>query len=106
MPPKTSRFSLSGAIATTIVSTLVLAETGYALPKGEAVRKGNASFERAGGRLNIRAGDRAIIDYRSFNISKGERVQFIQPGKNSTVLNRVTERNPTRIFGTLQANGK
>ena len=103
MKPK---FCLTHSIATLIVGTLVLAENVHALPKGETVRSGSASFERAGGRLNIRAGDRAIIDYRSFNISKSERVQFFQPGRNSTVLNRVTDANPTRIFGTLESNGR
>ena len=103
MKPK---FCLTHSIATLIVGTLVLAENLHALPKGETVRSGNASFERVGGRLNIRAGDRAIIDYRSFNISKSERVQFLQPGRNSTVLNRVNDTNPTRIFGTLESNGR
>ena len=83
-----------------------MAANVHALPKGETVRSGNASFDRSGGRLNIRAGDRAIIDYRSFNISRGEKVQFIQPGRDSTVLNRVTEANPSKIFGTMEANGR
>src|SRR5688572_2191493 len=100
------QFCLTKSIATLIAGTLVVTSNVHALPKGEAVRSGNASFERAGGRMSIRAGDRAIIDYRSFNISRGEKVEFIQPGRNSTVLNRVTERNPSKIFGTLEGNGR
>src|SRR5215207_7536194 len=100
------QFCLTKSIATLIAGSLVMAANVHALPKGETVRSGNASFDRNGGRLNIRASDRAIIDYRSFNISRGEKVQFIQPGRNATVLNRVTEANPSRIFGTMEANGR
>ena len=72
------QFCLTKSIATLIAGTFVLSATAHALPKGEAVRSGNARFERDGSKLNIRAGDRAIIDYRSFNISRGEKVQFVR----------------------------
>jgi filamentous hemagglutinin family protein len=76
-----------------------------ALPQGEAVAHGKANFKRDGGRMEIRASDRAVINFRGFNIDRNEAVTFVQPGAKSRVLNRVTDGNPTRIFGQLKANG-
>lgn len=50
--------------------------------------------------------DRAIIDWREFNIEAGETTRFVQPGSESWILNRVTGSNdPSRILGNLEANG-
>ena len=56
--------------------------------------------------VTITTSDKAIINYPTFNIGHGEHVQFIQPSSRSTVLNRVTGRNPSKIFGRLSANGR
>ncbi len=49
---------------------------------------------------------RAVIDWASFNIASGKTVQFIQPGADSAVLNKVTAGvNMSEIAGTLLANG-
>jgi filamentous hemagglutinin family protein len=77
-----------------------------ALPQGEAVAQGKANFKRDGGRMEIRASDRAVINFRGFNIDRNEAVTFVQPGSKSRVLNRVTDGNPTQIFGQLKANGQ
>lgn len=50
--------------------------------------------------------DRAIINWREFNIEAGETTRFVQPGSESWILNRVTGSNdPSRILGNLEANG-
>ncbi len=103
MKPK---FFLAKSIASLLATGVVLTSALHALPQGEQVGAGAAVFDRSGAVLNIRTSDRAIINYSSFNIGAGERVNFIQPGAQSITLNRVTEPNPTHIFGTLQANGK
>ncbi len=103
MKPK---FFLAKSIASLLATGVALTSALHALPQGEQVGAGTAVFERSGAVLNIRTSDRAIINYSSFNIGAGERVNFIQPGTQSITLNRVTEPNPTHIFGTLQANGR
>ncbi|MCX5709190.1 MAG: DUF2341 domain-containing protein, partial [Candidatus Omnitrophica bacterium] len=55
--------------------------------------------------INITASDAAVINFRSFSIAANERVNFIQPSVNATVLNRVTGPSVSQIFGTLEANG-
>jgi filamentous hemagglutinin family protein len=49
---------------------------------------------------------RAVIDWRSFDIAAGKTVQFVQPNASSVVLNRVASNaNMSEIYGTLSANG-
>ncbi|TWT08716.1 filamentous hemagglutinin N-terminal domain-containing protein [Reyranella sp. CPCC 100927] len=50
--------------------------------------------------------DRGIIDWRSFSIGAGERVDFVQPRTSSVTLNRVTGPDPSVIAGSLSANGQ
>ena len=96
---------LSKSIATLVFAGMTLPSLLRALPLGEQVQAGTASFQRAGSVLSIQTSDRAIINYQSFGIGAGERVSFVQPSANSITLNRVTSANPSYIFGTLQANG-
>jgi filamentous hemagglutinin family protein len=49
--------------------------------------------------------DRAVIDWKSFNIAAGERTQFQQPSASSAILNRIHDQNPSQILGSLSANG-
>ncbi|MEO6753944.1 MAG: filamentous hemagglutinin N-terminal domain-containing protein, partial [Chthoniobacteraceae bacterium] len=103
MKPKTF---LAKSIATLIATGITLTSALHALPLGEQVRAGSATFSRTGPMLDIRTSDRAIINYQSFSIGSGERVNFLQPGAQSITLNRVTAPNPSQIFGTLTSNGQ
>ncbi|MEN8518180.1 filamentous hemagglutinin N-terminal domain-containing protein, partial [Burkholderia sp. RS02] len=48
-----------------------------------------------------------VINWDNFNIAPGELVRFDQrQGANSATLNQVASPDPTRILGTLQANGR
>ncbi|MFY7895634.1 MAG: filamentous hemagglutinin N-terminal domain-containing protein, partial [Phycisphaerales bacterium] len=82
---------------------VALAQSG---PLGADVVRGSVQIERNGANTVIRASDRAIINYRSFDIASGELVRFVQPGANARVLNRITGGAPTRIDGAIQANGR
>ena len=73
-----------------------------ALPQGHDVTHGDVSLTSHPNELQIKTGDKAIINWKAFSIDKEELVQFSQPGKHSAVLNRVTGGNPSQIFGTLK----
>jgi len=75
-------------------------------PEGVKVVNGQVSFRQIGNNTTITASDRSIINYSRFDIAKPEVVQFIQPGSNASVLNRILSANPTSINGTLLANGR
>jgi filamentous hemagglutinin family protein len=49
---------------------------------------------------------RAIIDWRSFNIAGDSEVLFRQPSTSSSALNRIYDANPSVIQGKLTANGQ
>ncbi len=90
-----------GALLVAGVSSLALAN-----PQDGVVTAGNASITTSGTNLDIhQSTDRAIIDWRSFNIGQGETTTFHQPGSRSVTLNRVNASSPSFIDGTLKANG-
>ena len=58
-------------------------------------------------RLTInQATQRAIIDWKSFNIGSGSEVRFVQPNASASALNRIHDANPSVIQGKLTANGQ
>lgn len=97
------------SLALTLVAGTALAIAGspaLAGPKGERVVKGSVQIERNGTQTVIRASNKAVINFDSFNVGAGESVQFVQPGAKSRVLNRVTGSGPSKIDGELSANGR
>lgn len=81
--------------------------TVQALPQGGTISAGNAVLAKNGNTLQINQGtDRLIIDWLSFSIAAGERVNFWQPNAQSVALNRIIGNDPSAIFGALNANGR
>jgi len=52
------------------------------------------------------ASQRAILDWKSFNISGDAEVRFNQPNSTASVLNRIYSADPSVIQGKLTANGQ
>jgi filamentous hemagglutinin family protein len=75
-------------------------------PTNPAVVHGTATFQQAGGVLNVTNSQNAIINWGSFSIGVNELTRFIQPSALSAVLNRVTGQDPSAILGALQSNGR
>lgn len=94
----------SAALAGALIGS-VCAEA-IAGPEGAQVVRGQVSISRNGADTLIRAGNNSIINYRSFDIARGESVRFVQPSASSRVLNRINSAAPTRIDGSLLANGR
>ncbi len=80
----------------------------YANPQDATVINGAVSISQPDAKtVQIQqTSDKAIVNWQSFNIAAGEHTQFIQPGSNSIILNRVVGADPSKIFGQLSANGK
>jgi filamentous hemagglutinin family protein len=82
----------------------------HAQPVGPTVRLGAATFQQLGRSLlvtttNAPGTNRSVIDWRSFSVPAGSVTHFLQPGADSTSINRVTGNKPSEIFGTLSSNG-
>src|SRR5262245_33450769 len=84
---------------------LCLALNGHANPQGGTVTRGTATFNSQGSQLTIQTSDRAHINWSSFNIDPGETTTFVQPSSSSVVWNQINDANPSRILGSLNANG-
>lgn len=81
--------------------------TGLANPTNGQVTTGAGTISQNGNAMTIiQTTDKLGINWQSFDIGAGEKVQFIQPGVNSVALNRIIGSNPSAIYGTLAANGK
>jgi len=71
------------------------------------VRGGATIGAPADGAMTItQASDRAVINWQSFSIGKGARVDIRQPDAGSLLLNRVTGDATSTIAGSLNANGQ
>lgn len=75
-------------------------------PTGATVVNGSATFAQQGNVFTITNTPNAIINWSSFSIQAGEVTRFIQQNSSSTVLNRITGQDPSRILGALQSNGR
>ena len=92
----------------TLVASLLLSVSTvvYANPEGGVVVGGSADMYPLEKNIDIHQhSDRAVIDWRSFDINVDEHTQFHQPGSSSIAVNRVNSANPSQILGNLTSNG-
>lgn len=68
-----------------------MALAGPALPTGGKVTSGKGTISQGGSTLTVKQSSGKLgIDWKAFSIGQGNTVQFIQPGRDSVALNRVT----------------
>lgn len=80
---------------------------GLANPQNGHVVAGSATIHSAGNSLTVnQTSARAIINWQSFSIGKGQTTQIVQPSASSAILNRVTGGDPSVLLGRLQSNGQ
>ena len=77
------------------------------LPTGGQVSAGQATISQNGNTLTInQTSNRAVVDWKSFNVGSQAQVQFQQPNAQSATLNRVADNNPSQILGRITAPGQ
>jgi filamentous hemagglutinin family protein len=91
------------AVSVTLVSSVCAQES----PQGGTVVAGSATIVSVPGSTTInQLSTNAVLDWQRFDIGGAEAVRFVQPGSSSVALNRVLGTDPSRILGSLSANGK
>lgn len=80
--------------------------SAVANPSNPTVVNGQVTFSQNGNVFTITNSPNAIINWNSFSINAGEMVRFIQQNSSSSVLNRITGQDPSRIMGALESNGR
>ncbi len=68
---------------------------------------GNVNITQSGGAMNIRqTSQNAIVNWQSFNIGAGNSVRIDQNGATAAMLARVVGNDPSKLLGSLKADGK
>ena len=84
----------------------VLISSAEATPDLDKVVSGSVNVIESHNKLDvIQDTQKAIIDWRSFDIDVDEHTQFHHINSNAVTLNRVTGVDPSQILGRLSANG-
>lgn len=95
-------------LSTTFFCGLVVASASpaYANPQDGVVSAGQAHISVSGNQTTInQATDKAIIDWRGFDVNVDESVRFQQPSTASITLNRIRSGQASQIDGQVSANG-
>ncbi len=78
-----------------------------AAPGGGEVVGGSGSISQAGSNTTILQNSQNMaINWQSFDVNVGERVQYLQPNASAISLNRILSQNGSRIAGRIDANGQ
>jgi filamentous hemagglutinin family protein len=75
---------------------------------GDFVQSGSVAAPAvSGANMTVKQhSQRAILNWKSFNIGKDAAVRFVQPSKQAVAVNKIYQADPSRVMGSLQANGQ
>ncbi|QWD03200.1 filamentous hemagglutinin N-terminal domain-containing protein [Polynucleobacter paneuropaeus] len=77
------------------------------LPTGGKVEAGQVSIAQTTTTMNVtQTTQRAVVSWNSFDVAKGNTVNFVQPNASAVTLNRVNGVTPSMINGAINANGQ
>ncbi|EJN03236.1 YDG domain-containing protein [Herbaspirillum sp. YR522] len=86
---------------------MAAAHAAQAGPAGGQITGGSGSIGQVGNTTTITQTSQALsANWRSFNTSTQETVNFVQPSANAIAVNRILDANPTQFMGQLNANGQ
>ncbi len=100
---------ISQLLLRTSVAALTLAATAekaVAAPQDGQIIGGSAVINQSGIKTDIHQhSDKVILDWRSFDVTAQEHVEFHQPSSGAMALNRIRDVKASQIDGKLNANG-
>ncbi|MEH6527330.1 MAG: filamentous hemagglutinin N-terminal domain-containing protein [Sneathiella sp.] len=104
----TQSVATASMMAVAFGSTGAMALDNNALPTDGKVTGGAATFKQSGAKLNVKqTSNRAVIDWRTYDIGEKAHVNYDQPNSSSIAVNRVSaSSNASQINGNLTANGQ
>jgi len=77
------------------------------LPNGSQTVSGSVVIGTSGSTMTVTQGsEKAIVSWNGFSVGQGNSVNFVQPGKSSAILNRVTGNATSAIAGSITGNGQ
>ncbi len=104
---KGQAFSIFRMTVLVVTSALVFSTKTQAGPEGGVIVGGSGTIQQHNLTTTIHQNSSSLaIDWNSFNISKDESVNFLQPGSTSIALNRILDLSASQIHGQINANGQ
>jgi filamentous hemagglutinin len=77
------------------------------VPGTAFVHAGDAAYLFNDSNLTVnQSSDRVILNWESFNVGAENSVTFNQPDSSSIALNRIFQSDPSKILGSINANGQ
>ena len=98
-------FSLTGGANAQAPPAINQLPTGGSVVRGTATIQQTATAQAAAMTVN-QTSQRAVVNWNTFNIGSAASVNFVQPNAQAVTLNRVSDANPSQIFGRMTANGQ
>ena len=89
-------------------ATVGAAAVALAGPQGGEVVQGSAAISNptAATTQVDQSSDKAVINWKSFNVGRDEKAIFNQPNTAAVTLNRIFDQDPSIIAGLVSANGR
>ncbi len=88
------------------INLLIFSCSLWGNPSGMEAIKGSCNLQKVGNNLQVRTSNEAILHWKDFSIASQERVEFLQPSAKAWVLNKVTGKGRSEIYGGLTSNGQ
>jgi filamentous hemagglutinin family protein len=92
-----------------LVASVLLAASHVAMaaPTGGTVTAGTGSVDQSGTTTTVtQTSQNLSLSWSSFNTTKNELVNFVQPSTSAIAVNRISDTNATQFLGKLTANGQ
>ncbi|MFZ4110711.1 MAG: filamentous hemagglutinin N-terminal domain-containing protein, partial [Polymorphobacter sp.] len=108
-PARSSAFGLRRVFLASSALSIIFAYPAVAenLPSGGVVTSGSVVISQTGSAMNIfQSTNKAVVNWKSFDVAAGSSVNFTLPDSASITLNRVVGDDPSKIFGSLTSNGQ
>ncbi|MFN8612161.1 MAG: filamentous hemagglutinin N-terminal domain-containing protein [Vulcanimicrobiota bacterium] len=99
---------MNGCLQRTLLCALLAGGAAWALPEGGQIIQGGLQIGQPQNNILqiLQSTPTGIINWNSFSLDRNQLVQFLQPGSNAALLNRVIGQDPSQILGQIQANGR
>ncbi|MFZ9813559.1 MAG: filamentous hemagglutinin N-terminal domain-containing protein, partial [Burkholderiaceae bacterium] len=108
---KTALKGIAAALVSTLCYSISVSPASAQAPAGlvdPVLRAGSATIDLTNAQRAVvqQSSQKAVIDWRQFNVAKDSSIQFVQPNASAIALNRVTGAQASRIDGSILANGQ
>jgi filamentous hemagglutinin family protein len=98
-------FALTGGAGAQSPPAVNQLPTGGTVVRGAATISQTATAQAAAMTVN-QTSQRAVVNWNTFNLGSAASINFVQPNAEAVILNRVTDSNPSQIFGRITSNGQ